>query len=264
MCRLYGVTRAGYYAWHNRCESERSKADKQLLVAIKEVHAASRGTYGSPRVFHVLRKRGFDVGKKRIERLMRENQIKARAQKIYKRHPEVQKFYDKLPKLETKASKPNQVWVGDITYLRANKQWHYLAVVMDKFSRKIVGWSFGKDKNSKLTVEALKNAAKKRKPNNGLIFHSDRGSEYLSHYYQGKAKRFGILQSSNRPRRMTDNAHMESFFHSLKSDEYHGRKFHSATELRRMIESYIPYYNQKRIHSGLGYQSPVEFEELIC
>lgn len=266
MCSLYGVTRGGYYAWRIRGESARSKQDKQILLDIEDIYAASRGTYGSPRIFQELKKRGWRIGEKRVARIMREYGIRARAQKIYKRCPEVQQHFDRVPnhQLGKKVQCPNEVWVGDITFLRADKQWHYLAVVMDKWSRRIVGWSFGQEKNSKLTLQALRNAVKKRKPSEGLIFHSDRGNEYLSNLFQSTAKKYGIVTSSNRPRTMTDNAHMESFFHSMKSDGYHGTRFQSEQELRTMIESYIPFYNQRRIHSGLGYRSPVEFEDARC
>lgn len=264
MCELYGVTRSGYYAWRNRGISKRDSEDGQILAAIREIFEESGGTYGSPRIFQALKRAGWKIGRKRVERIMRENRLKARAQKIYKRCPEVQQHFVRVPnRLVGKQEEgPNEVWVGDITYLKANQKWHYLSVVMDRWSRKIVGWSLGKEKSSNLTLKTLQKAVNNRQPKQGLLFHTDRGSEYLSHTFQSKAEELGITASSNRPRHMNDNAYMESFFHSLKSDRYHGNTFENIEELRKMVESYIPFYNQKRLHSGLGYHSPVEYESL--
>ena len=236
-------------------------------MAIQRIHAESRGTYGSPRVLQELKKAGWRIGKKRVERLMRENEIRARAQKVYSsRSGTMRRKYNDIPnhQLNKEVSAKDEVWLGDITYLKVGKQWRYLAVVMDRWSRRVIGWSLGKEKASSLTLAALNNAAKKRAPGVGLVFHSDRGSEYFGASFRDKLKRLGIVQSANRAEAFNDNAHMESFFHSFKSDEYHGRKFHTDEELRKMIESYMPFYNHKRMHSGLGYQSPVEFEETKC
>lgn len=264
MCELYGVTRSGYYAWRNRGTSKRDREDRQLLAAIREVYEESHETYGSPRVFQVLKRNGWKVGRKRVERIMRENGLKARAQKIYKRCPEVQQHFVRVPNslVGKQEEGPNEVWVGDITYLKANQKWHYLSVVMDRWSRKVISWSLGKEKSSNLTLKTLQKAVSQTKPKQGLLFHTDRGSEYLSHAFQSKAEELGITTSSNRPRHMNDNAYMESFFHSLKSDCYHGNKFTNEDELREMLESYIPFYNKKRLHSGLKYHSPVEYESL--
>ena len=155
-----------------------------------------------------------------------------------------------------------RLWVGDITYLRVNNVFKYLAVVMDKYSRRIVGWSLGESRDVNVTLRALNNAILLRQPKPGLIFHSDRGIEYSAHAFARRLNQLGIIQSMNRPKTMNDNANMESFFHNFKLEFYHGKIFTCINDLRRMIESYIPFYNYQRIHSGIGYLSPVNFEKM--
>ena len=262
LCRLHGVTRAGFYAWRNRGESKRVKEDRELLEQIVGIYENSKETYGSPRIFHSLKANDISVSAKRVARIMRENGIKARSARLYRPNPGHHEFCTNIEnsacKKETTAL--NQVWVGDLTYLRVGTAWRYLSVVMDKCSRRVIGWSLSKNKDTKLTLSALNRAAKQRKTESGVIFHSDRGIEYAAFAFRNRLKRLGITQSMNRPRTMNDNAHMESFFHSFKSDCYHGNKFHTEHQLRKTIESYIPFYNNRRLHSALGYISPVQFE----
>ena len=262
MCRVYEVTRAGYYAWRSRERSERECQNAALSDEIRAVHAESRGTYGSPRVHQVLRKRGHCVGKHRVARLMRVHGIKARVATIRYTSPSLQRYFGSIPnrQLELELKAPDQVWVGDITYLKVGGIYRYLAVVMDKYSRRVVGWSYGPRKDVKLTLSALNNAVRSRKPGSNLVFHTDRGIEYAAGAFKERAAELGITQSMNRPGKVTDNAFIESFFHSMKADVYHGRKFDRDEEIRAVLKDYLPFYNRTRLHSSLDYVSPATFE----
>jgi putative transposase len=262
MCRVYRVTRGGYYAWRRRSKSSHSLQDERLVLRIRRIFERSRGTYGSPRVWRALQQRGVFVGQKRVARLMRGHGLRARAVKIYRRIPGVHRHFTNVPNRarHKSAQAPNQVWVGDITYLRQGARWRYLAVVMDKCSRRIIGWALGAKKDADLTLRALNHAVRYRRPSRGLIFHSDRGSEYAALTFRRRLTELGFIQSMNRPRRMTDNACMESFFHSLKSDVYHRVRFTSESLLTHAIRRYLPFYNQERLHSALGFLSPVQYE----
>lgn len=261
LCRLHGVSRAGYYAWRRRPASNRAVGDRSLVEKIRQVHQDSRETYGSPRVHAALSRAGEAVGRRRIERVMREQGIRGCSTKLYRRLPGLHKFYTRL---ENRLSGlditgPDQVWVGDVTYLKVAGEWRYLATVMDRYSRRLLGWSIGREKSSALTAQALKNAFRQRKPT-GLIFHSDRGTEFISGDFSRLLARTGVTQSVNRPRRMNDNAHMEAWNKSMKSDLYHRRTFRTDQELHQELKSYIAFYNSTRLHSALGYRPPIEFE----
>ena len=181
---------------------------------------------------------------------------------MYRAIPGLHAFFTRIPdrQLDRVPTGPDQVWVGDITYLKIGGAWRYLAVVMDRYSRRIVGWSLGRQKDARLTLAELNHAIVNRHPRPGIIFHTDRGIEYAAYVFRARLAWLGFVQSMNRPREITDNAHMESVFHSMKTDVVHGVSLASPDELGRLLRSYIPYYNRARLHSGLGYRSPVDYE----
>ena len=262
MCRLYGVSPAGYYAWRRRSASPRSLEDDRLVQKIRGVHERSRQTYGSPRVHAELRRGGERIGRGKVERLMRENGIRSSSMKLFRRTPGTARFYGNAPSTahEMRPSSPDQLWVGDITYLKVGSQWRYLATVMDRYSRRLLGWALGPEKTAALTARALANALRQRKPSKG-VFHSDRGCEFIGGAFKRLLDRSLFTQSVNRRRPMTDNAHMESWNKSMKTDMYYRRSFGSDFELRKAVHAYVAFYNSHRLHSALGYRSPIEFEQ---
>jgi transposase InsO family protein len=264
MCRLYEVTRAGYYQWRSRERSERERQNDALLGRIGRVHGESRGTYGSPRVHRVLRSQGLGASENRVARVMRTHGIKARVATIRYTNRKLQSFFDagRNEQLELELTASDQVWVGDITYLKVGGIYRYLAVVMDKYSRRILGWAYGPRKDVALTLKALNRAAHARKPQRGLIVHTDRGVEYAALAFKARLAQLGIEQSMNRPGKVTDNAFIESFFNSLKSEGYHGLRYHRDRDMHAALRSYLPFYNSARLHSSLDYVSPATFEQL--
>jgi transposase InsO family protein len=242
--------------------------DQTLLEEIIRIHRGSKGRYGSPRIHRALKEKGYDVGKKRVERLMREDGIVGRVVQVTRRQPGLKRFKaagDNLRLIDSAPTDINQVWVADVTYLKVGKQWRYLATVMDVYSRRILGWSLGNDRTTNLTIAALRNAEKDRKLSKGLIFHTDRGIEYTAFRFQDELNRRGMRHSVNRPGHCTDNAHMESFFHTLKTELIRGNTFYHEHELRYSLKNYINRnYNHRRMHSGIGYVSPAEYERMAA
>lgn len=239
--------------------------DVALLHRMREHFAESRGTYGSPRLHALLKREGVRASSKRVVRLMQQDGLKARAARVYRRMPGTRAFFAALPnQLPETTTRPNQVWVGDITYLRLHGRWRYLAAVMDRHSRRIVGWNLGQQRTVELTLAAFNKAIHRRKPPAGLIYHSDRGVEYGGYAFRDRLKKLLVVQSMNRPKSMNDNAHMESFFHSLKSEDFHGRNCETEDGMREALDSYIRRYNGKRPHSALGYLSPIDYERLAA
>lgn len=259
MCELYGVTRGGYYAWRSRPPSRRSIEDQTLLEKIREAHDESQQTYSSPRIHRYLKRRGEKAGKRRIERIMREQGIRACSAK---KSRDKRRFFGSVDNqiLDVEVTAVDQVWVSDVTYLKVNGERRYLATVMDRFSRRILGWAFSASRTVEITQRALRNAVKIRQPSGTTYLHSDRGSEYMAAQYRRAVTEAGFTQSVNRRQRMNDNAHMESWFKTLKSDMYHRSVFSSDGQLINAVRGYVAFYNGERLHSSLGYQTPLEYE----
>jgi len=254
MCALYGVTRVGYYAWRARGGSARREQDRVLVSTIRAIFDRSHGTYGSPRIHQALRAAGTRVSRRRTERLMREAGLRARARTLYRRIPGLHGFFTSIPnrQLDRLATGPDQVWVGDITYVRVAGAWRYLAVVMDRYSRRIIGWSLGAAKDARLTLAAFNHAVLNRRPGPGVIFHSDRGVEYAAYAFRNRLAALGFVQSMNRPREIV-----------LSPDEERRRprgQLLAPRSARAVAPEHIPYYNGVRLHSGIGYCSPVDYE----
>lgn len=266
LCRRYGVTRGGYYAWVGRKPSRRQRQDEELGVRVGKVFEASEGTYGSPRIHEALRQAGVRVGCKRVARLMREQGLKARSARIYRRMPGTRRFFGDVPNrvLELKTTAPGQVWVGDVTYLKVGHSWRYLAVVLDRHSRRVLGWALRRRRDLALTLAALNRAVSRRKVSCGLIFHSDRGVEFSAYAYRARLAALSIVQSMKRPREIGDNAFIESFFHSMKSEAIHARVFLHDRALREVVARFIRRYNLTRLHSSLGYLSPIDYEKTVA
>lgn len=264
MCRLYGVSRSGFYAWQQRPECVRRQQDKMLAERILHIHQASRETYGSPRIHRVLQQQGEICGRHRVARLMQSAGLAGRSSRLYRANAANHAFFRRHLNQRLDTPPPdaiNQVWVGDVTYLRTRQGWRYLAVVMDVFSRRVIGWALDRRRTAALTCTALRQAIAARQPAAGLLFHSDRGMEYAAFEYQRLLDRHGIRASMNRPGQCTDNAHMESFFHSLKSEWIHGNHFVGDVDLKKALRAYIDrFYNPVRLHSSIGYLPPVAME----
>ena len=266
MCELHGVTRSGFYAWCKRQPSQRHQDDQLLMERVRQVHADSRGFYGSPRVAGQLRLDGQIVGRRRVARLMRQAGLQGRSARLYRHSKVLQRaFYAGVPYLAESATtqRHDQVWVGDVTYLKVAGQWRYMAAVMDKHSRRIVGWSLSARRDAAQTKEALRRSATSRGVRPGVVFHSDRGIEFANFEFREKLSQLGMVQSMNRPGKMNDNAHMESFFHSMKGEELYGKKFDTEQQLRSTLSSYIRFYNDRRLHSALRYLPPAAYERRL-
>ena len=266
MCKVLKVSRSGYYAWRRRVPSAREMADEELLAEIKKIFAASKQTYGSPRVHIELQADGIRVSRKRVARLMRENGLKvARKRKKKVVTTDSDHALPVAPNLLNRdftASRPNEKWVTDISYIRTDAGWLYLAVVMDLFSRCIVGWAMRADLSQALVLSALQMAIDNRQPSPGLLHHSDRGSQYCAHAYRQLQADHGMITSMSRKGNCYDNAAMESFFATLKNERVDRHHYRNRAEARRDIFAYIEgFYNRRRRHSAVGYLSPIAFEK---
>jgi len=268
LCDWLQVSRSGYYAWLKRSASKRALEDQGLIKKIETIHRDSRGIYGSPRVHQALKKQGIAIGKKRVERLMQARNLQGRVVKVTRRQPGLKRFIERGENLRLHQPEPtgvNQVWVSDITYIKVGQTYKYLIAIMDLYSRRILSWSLTESRTTQETVTVLRRAIKERKPTEGLIFHTDRGIEFTGKDFREVLEDHRVRYSVNRLGICTDNGHMESYFHSLKAELIRGRKFSNMDELRYALNSYINhFYNKKRLHSGIGYCSPIEYEEMAA
>lgn len=265
MCKVLKVTRSGYYAWLKRPVSPRLQRRAELVEQIRQVHQDSRGTYGSPRIAVELQERRVSVCRNTVARYMRQERLRASSPKRFvptttdsnHQHPVSPNRLDR----DFEATAPNQKWVCDLTYLWTEQGWLYLSVVMDLFSRKIVGWSMSDDLKAEGVAQALAMAIAWRKPRAGLLHHSDRGVQYACGLYQDLLIEHGIQCSMSRPGNCYDNAVAESFFGTLKTELVHRQHYRTREEARSSVFKWIEcWYNRRRRHSSLGYLSPEAFE----
>ena len=264
MCAVLGVSVSGYRAWKRGGKPGRKRlTDAQMLALIRAIHEELKGAYGSPRMVKELRGRGFPASKERVERLMRENGIHARHKRRYKVTTDSKHNLPVAPNLLDRnftPCAPNHAWTSDITYLWTNEGWLYLAIVLDLFNREVVGWSLKPRMTADIVTDALTMAWFRRKPAAGLIHHSDRGSQYASHAFQARLKKYGMACSMSRKGNCWDNAPTESWFNSFKNERVHGLRYETKEEMEAMSFEYIEvFYNRKRLHSTLGYKSPMQF-----
>jgi len=265
MCDVLDVSPAGYYAWRSRPESQRSSDNRDLLEDIQRVHRDNHGRYGSPRVHEELKAQGRGASRGRIERLMRHHGIRAimarprRAGTTDSRHdlPIAPNLLDR----NFVADAPNRIWLADITYVETDQGWLYLAAILDLYSRRIVGWAMADHLRADLPLAALRMAISAQRPGAGLIHHSDRGVQYASSEYRNALQSAGFSASMSRKGDCYDNAPMESFFHTLKTELVHHTQYATRADATRDIFAYIEgFYNRTRRHPAIGYISPVEME----
>lgn len=265
MCSLLNVSRSGYYAWRRRPPSARSRADAGLTKRIREIHAASYETYGAPRIHAALRADGTRTSRKRVARLMRTAGLHGSSRRRYrgapKPRPPVAAPAPDHVQQDFTAEAPDQVWVADLTQIPTQSGRSHLAVVLDVFSRRVVGWAVASHCRTNLVVDALRQAVQSRQPE-GVIHHSDRGSQYTSILFGQRCREVGIVRSMGRVATCYDNAMCESFFATLKTEWTHRQSYRTPAEVQLSLFSYIEgWYNYRRLHSKIGYVSPVAYEE---
>lgn len=264
MCRLLDVAASGYYAWRRRPEPQRVQRNRELLEKIRSIHAASNGVYGSPRVHAELLAKGVKVGRHKVAQVMRSARLKGCPKRRYRtttqRDPGHQ-IAQNLLRQNFAADGPDQCWASDITYIATRQGWLYLAVTMDLFSRRIVGWSMDRWMSRHLVVDALRMAINARQPTGTLIHHSDRGGQYSSDDFRNELKKYGIKPSMSSTGNCYDNAVVESFFGALKRERVNRVRYRTREQARADLFEYIEvFYNRKRRHSYIGNISPDDFE----
>ena len=262
LCRVLGVSRSGFYASQKRPECKHAREDRRLRVLVREAHERSRRNYGSPRIKKALEKQGIPVSRKRVVRLMQLEGIQGKRRRRWTRTTDSQPGVVAAPNLlnrEFSPTKPNVSWAGDVTFLRTPHGFVYLAVVIDLFSRFVVGWAVSAVNDRNLALAALNGALRRRCPGRGLLHHTDQGSPYTSEDYQRVLDDNGIVCSMSRRGNCYDNAAVESFFGTFKTEL--GEDFESAAHLKAQAFDYIEiFYNQQRMHSALGHESPADYE----
>lgn len=264
LCRVLEVSPAGFYAWLARPESERAKENRKLVVEIRAIHSESGERYGSPRVHAELKDRGLDVGKNRVARLMSENDLEARPKRKFRKTTDSRHDHPVAENILARnfdADAPNQSWVTDITYIATQEGWLYLAVILDLYSRRVVGWATSASLHRDLALDALDAALKARDVPRGLVHHSDRGCQYASAEYQSRLETNGLVCSMSRKGNCWDNAVAESFFATIKGELVEYEDFVTRAQADRALFEYIEvFYNRRRRHSSLGYMTPAKFE----
>lgn len=264
LCRLLQVSRSGYYAWCRRKESRRKAADRALLAQIDRIHQQSQRRYGSPRIHQALQAEGVPAGRHRVARLMRQAGIHAQRRRPYRRTTDSAHDQPVAPNVlqrDFHSETPNEKWAADITYIPTQEGWLYLAVVLDLYARRVVGWAMSDRLKEDLTLQALDMAIRQRQPPHGLLHHSDRGRQYASKAYRRRLNQQGIQASMSRVGNCWDNAVVESFFATLKTELIHHQDYPTREQARLAIFEYIEgFYNTHRCHSAIGYLSPAQFE----
>jgi len=267
MCRFLKVSRGGYYRWQNHVPGQREQDNERLLEKIKKIFKKGRKVYGSPRIHAELNAEGETCGRKRVARIMKDHGIKAKTKRKFKCTTDSEHQHPIAPNLVEQrflADDINQLWLSDITYIWTQEGWLYLAAILDVHSRKIVGWSLKTRLYKEIVTEAIHQALGRRQIMPDTIFHSDRGSQYASHEVSSLLKEKGFKQSMSGKGNCYDNAMMESFFHTLKTELVHDRRFATRDEAKQCIFDYIEiFYNRERRHSGINYMTPAQFEQSI-
>ena len=266
MCSALGVSEKGYYNWLKRPPSNRQRENQIVFDLISAIYEASGKRYGSPKILYELRKRGLKYGHKRIERIMKTNNMRSivtKKRKPFSGSVKVGEEFENVLNRNFNVPEPKKVWVTDITYIKAVTGWLYLCVFIDLFSRKVVGWSVSQNPDAELVLTALNMACENEQPEPGLLVHSDQGTQYGSHIYRDALRDRKFIQSMSRRGNCWDNACVESFFHVFKSEELNWVKIENIRHLHSVVFRYIEiFYNRIRIHSSLGYMSPVQFENM--
>jgi transposase InsO family protein len=266
LCRILGVTRQGYYAFASREASAHTRSEAELQTRVRRVYAESDGRYGSPRVHQQLRQEGLSVGKRRIERAMRGMGLSARRPRCFRVTTIANPFHPVVPNVlnrDFQATRPDQRWVTDISYIWTDEGWCYLAVILDLFSRSVAGWAIDTSLSTRLPLAALDMAVRRRNPQPGLLHHSDRGCQYTSAEYRSALDELGVTVSMSRRGNCWDNAVAESFFATIKTELINRRRWSSRLELRCSVFEYIEvFYNRRRLHSSIGYKTPADAERI--
>ncbi len=264
MCHVLEVSRSGFYAWQSRPESARARETGRLDADIRRLFKAHKGRAGSPKITRLLREEGWRVGKNRVAGRMRQMGLRSKARRAYRTTTDSRHDYPVAPnrlQRDFTAAGPDQVYVSDITYIRTRNGWLYLTIVLDLYSRMVVGWALSDSLSHKAVLKALRRAIGRRRPSRGLIFHSDRGVQYACTDFQEALKTHGFVASMSRKGDVWDNAVAESFFHILKSELVHRTMWDGYADTHRDLFEYLEvYYNRERIHSTLGYHTPAQFE----